>query len=166
MANILELPSKDGNITPEKARKLRQMQFHDKTAYVLGLRYRWDPLLSMNPARRFAHFMPPWYLVDCVIFQTCAACSSSPMRPGRPVGLEIDIKAGQREETTIKPSVKKCFKGLVWLKQEEVLIWFEEETFAWLQWAPLAGLSAGGALESAGGSRIIMHIGRGGNVSL
>ena len=52
------------------------------------------------------------------------------MRPGRPVGLEIDIKAGQREETTIKSSVKNGFKGLVRLKQEEVLIWFEEETFA------------------------------------
>merc|ERR1711978_217455 len=24
----------DGNVTPEKARKSRQMQFHDKTAYV------------------------------------------------------------------------------------------------------------------------------------
>ena len=34
VANIFELPSKDGNITPEKARKSRQMQFHDKTAYV------------------------------------------------------------------------------------------------------------------------------------
>ena len=87
------------------------------------------------------------------------------MRPGRPVGLEIDIKAGQREETTIKSSVKNGFKGLVRLKQEEVLIWFEEETFAWLQWAPLAGLSAGGAQESAGGSRIKMHIRRGANVS-
>ena len=33
MANIFEFLSKDGNITPEKARKLLQMQFHDKTAY-------------------------------------------------------------------------------------------------------------------------------------
>ena len=31
---MFELPSEDGNITPEKVRKLRQMQFHDKTAYV------------------------------------------------------------------------------------------------------------------------------------
>ena len=38
MANIFEFLSKDGNITPEKARKSRQMQFHDKTAYVWGLR--------------------------------------------------------------------------------------------------------------------------------
>ena len=30
MANIFEFLSKDGNITPEKARKSRQMQFHDK----------------------------------------------------------------------------------------------------------------------------------------
>ena len=60
MANIFELPSKDGNITPEKVRNSRQMQLCDKTAYVLGLRYRWDHLLSMNPARRLAHFMPPW----------------------------------------------------------------------------------------------------------
>ena len=49
-----------GNITPEKVRKSRQMQFLDKTAYVWGLRYRWDPSLSMNPIRRFAYFMPPW----------------------------------------------------------------------------------------------------------
>ena len=34
MANIFEFISKDGNITTEKARKSRQMQFHDKTAYV------------------------------------------------------------------------------------------------------------------------------------
>ena len=34
MANIFEFLSKDGNITPVKARKSRQMQFHDKTAYV------------------------------------------------------------------------------------------------------------------------------------
>ena len=34
MANIVEFLSKDENITPEKARKSRQMQFHDKTAYV------------------------------------------------------------------------------------------------------------------------------------
>ena len=31
---IFELPSKDGNITPEKARKSRQMQLRDKTMYV------------------------------------------------------------------------------------------------------------------------------------
>ena len=34
MANIFEFLSKDGNITPEKAHKSCQMQFHDKTAYV------------------------------------------------------------------------------------------------------------------------------------
>ena len=34
MANIFEFLSKYGNITPEKARKSRQIQFHDKTAYV------------------------------------------------------------------------------------------------------------------------------------
>ena len=60
MANIFEFLSKGGNITPEKVRKSRQMQFHDKTAYDCGLRYRWDPSLSMNPVRQFAHFMPPW----------------------------------------------------------------------------------------------------------
>ena len=35
------------------------MQFRDKTAYVWGLRYRWDPSLSRNPVPRFRHFMPP-----------------------------------------------------------------------------------------------------------
>ena len=48
MANIFEFLSKDGNIPPEKVRKSRQMQFHDKTAYVWGLRYRWNPSLSMK----------------------------------------------------------------------------------------------------------------------
>ena len=59
MANILEFLSKDGNITPEKARKSRQMQFRDKTAYVWGLSYRWDPSLSMSPVRWLVHFMHP-----------------------------------------------------------------------------------------------------------
>ena len=39
MANKFEFLSKDGNITAEKARKSRQMQFCEKTAYVWGLRY-------------------------------------------------------------------------------------------------------------------------------
>ena len=43
MANIFELLSKDGIITPEKARKSRQMQFRNKTGYVWGLCCRWDP---------------------------------------------------------------------------------------------------------------------------
>ena len=34
--------------------------FHDKTAYVWGLRYQWDPSLSRNPVSRFPHIMPPW----------------------------------------------------------------------------------------------------------
>ena len=34
MANIFEFLPKDGKITPENARKSRQMQFHNKTAYV------------------------------------------------------------------------------------------------------------------------------------
>ena len=58
VANIFELPSKGGNITPEKARKSQQVQFCDKTAYVWGLCYQWDPSLSMIPALRIAHFMP------------------------------------------------------------------------------------------------------------
>ena len=35
------------------------MQFRDKTAYVWGLRYRWDPSLSRNWVPWFPHFMPP-----------------------------------------------------------------------------------------------------------
>ena len=46
-------------------RKSRQMQFRDKTAYVWGLRYRWDPSLSRNPVLRFLHFMPPWCKLPC-----------------------------------------------------------------------------------------------------
>ena len=39
VANIFELPWKDGNFRSEKAWKLWQMQLCDKTAYVLGLLY-------------------------------------------------------------------------------------------------------------------------------
>ena len=60
MAIIFKLPSKDGNITPEKACKSRQMQPLDKTAYVRGLHYRCDPSQSRKPLRRLPHFMPPW----------------------------------------------------------------------------------------------------------
>ena len=50
-----------GILPLKKPRKSRQMQFHDKTAYVWGLRYQWYSSLSMKPVRRFAHFMPPWF---------------------------------------------------------------------------------------------------------
>ena len=66
MTNIFEFLSKDGNITPEKAHKSRQMQFHDKTAYVWGHRYWWDPSLLMNPfvgSRTLCH---PGCYTDCV----------------------------------------------------------------------------------------------------
>ena len=36
------------------------MWFRGKTAYVWGLRYRWDPSLSRNLIPRFPHFVPPW----------------------------------------------------------------------------------------------------------
>ena len=68
MANIFEFLSKDENITPQKARKSGQMQFHDKTSYVWGLRYRWDPSLSRNPVPRLPHFMPPWHEVNLCIW--------------------------------------------------------------------------------------------------
>ena len=54
-------------MTSEKARKSQQMQFRDKTAYVWDLRYRWDPLLSMKPLRRFAHFLPPWSALSTLV---------------------------------------------------------------------------------------------------
>ena len=44
-----------------------QMQGHDKTAYVWGLRYGWDPSLSMSPACRLAHFIPP-----CLLLRSCS----------------------------------------------------------------------------------------------
>ena len=59
MANIFEFLSQGGNFTPEKALKSRQMQFHDRTAYVWGLRYRWDPSLSRNLIPRFPYIKPP-----------------------------------------------------------------------------------------------------------
>ena len=39
------------------------MQFRDKTAYVWGLRYRWDLSLSRNLITRFPHFWSPWLYV-------------------------------------------------------------------------------------------------------
>ena len=62
MANIFEFLSKDGNITPEKARKSRQMQFHDKTAYVwmgilpLKKRVNRDKCSFMTKQRMFGVF--------------------------------------------------------------------------------------------------------------
>ena len=53
------------------------MQFHNKTAYVLGLRYRWDPSLSMNPVRSTAHFMPPCIIV--YIYHYTCRCGCIPM---------------------------------------------------------------------------------------
>ena len=41
------------------------MQFCDKTAYVWGLRYRWDPLLSRNLIPWFPHFKPPCWVWQC-----------------------------------------------------------------------------------------------------
>ena len=87
MANTFEFLSKDGNITPEKARKSRQMQFHDKTAYVwmgiLPLKKRVNRdkcsfatkqrmlgvFVLRNPVPRFPHFMPPCP-VKCQHIQT------------------------------------------------------------------------------------------------
>ena len=44
------------------------MQFRDKTAYVWGLRYRWDPSLSRIPDPRIPHFMPPCFLLLLFLF--------------------------------------------------------------------------------------------------
>ena len=52
------------------------MQFCDKTAYVWGLRYRWDPSLLMNPVRRFAHFMPPCCIKHQILKEFPLALSS------------------------------------------------------------------------------------------
>ena len=45
--------------SPKKSVNRDKCVFHDKTAYVWGLRYRWDPLLSRNLIPRFPHFKPP-----------------------------------------------------------------------------------------------------------
>ena len=58
------------------------MQFRDKTAYVWGLRYRWDPSLSRNPVPRFPHFMPPWCSVRRQSFaKPCPGLSERLFRP-------------------------------------------------------------------------------------
>ena len=84
------------------------MQFRDKTAYVWGLRYRWDPLLSRNPVPRFPHFMPPCLLLNldfsaikitlhCNSFNICC-CGT---------GLAF-LLSGSSESSTVK-TVKTCF---------------------------------------------------------
>ena len=45
--------------SPKKRVNRDKCVFHDKTAYVGGLRYRWDPLLSRNLIPRFPYFKPP-----------------------------------------------------------------------------------------------------------
>merc|ERR1711978_18744 len=64
----------DGNVTPEKARKSRQMQFRDKTAYVWGLRYRGSripgsPTLC-HPALTYSCIL--WHILaySCIIWHT------------------------------------------------------------------------------------------------
>ena len=64
MANIFEFLSKDGNITPEKARKSRQMQFRDKCSFATKQRmfgvFAIDEILRYR-GTRFPHFMPSWF---------------------------------------------------------------------------------------------------------
>ena len=116
MANIFEFLSKDGNITPEKARKSRQMQLCDKTAYVWGLCYRWDPSLSRNPVSRFPHFMPPWsqvllrgdlngsylpFYLQCVssLARDCTlARSKQGKRHEQAIGSSLSLWLSQRED--------------------------------------------------------------------
>ena len=50
--------------SPKKRVNRDKCVFRDKTAYVWGLRYRWDPLLSRNLIPRFPHFKPPWFRLN------------------------------------------------------------------------------------------------------
>ena len=106
MANIFEFLSKDGNITPEKVRKSRQMQFRDKTAYVWGLCYRWVPSLSMIPARRIAHFMPPWLRL-------------SPL--WAPKTLPSQQGAHNAQHTTCTPAIKETHLSPTCSKKETTM---------------------------------------------
>ena len=55
-------------ILPLKKRVNRdKCSFTTKQRMFGGLRYRWDPSLSLNPVRRFAHFMPPWAEMSKII---------------------------------------------------------------------------------------------------
>ena len=47
MANIFEFLSKDGNITPEKVRESRQMQFHDKNVVIARFRDKNEVFISV-----------------------------------------------------------------------------------------------------------------------
>ena len=49
--------------SPKKRVNRDKCVFRDKTAYVWGLRYRWDTLLSRNLIPRFPHFKPPWSML-------------------------------------------------------------------------------------------------------
>ena len=70
---MFELPSKDGNITPEKVRKSRQMEFRDKTAYV------W----VVCPMSRPPHFLPPWSRFSLIRLKFHIVCQVLDLLPGR-----------------------------------------------------------------------------------
>ena len=56
-------------ILPLKKRVNRdKCSFTTKQRMFLG--YRWDPSLSMNPVRQFAHFMSPWDLPELRFFSS------------------------------------------------------------------------------------------------
>ena len=50
------------------------MRFRDKTAYVWGLRYRWDPSLSRNLIPRFPHFVPPCWTRKLFLRKETSSC--------------------------------------------------------------------------------------------
>ena len=73
MSQIYELPSKDGNITSEKVRKSRQMEFRDKTAYV------W----VVCPMSRRLHFLLPWSRFSLIRLKFHIVCQVLDLLPGR-----------------------------------------------------------------------------------
>ena len=91
MANIFELPSKYGNITPEKAFKLQQMQFCDKCSFTTKqpmfgvfavdeiLRYQGSPFPASHtlcyPAVQYCICVLFFFLLDFYISDVANACS-------------------------------------------------------------------------------------------
>ena len=82
------------------------MQFRDKTAYVWGLCYRWVPSLSMIPARRIAHFMPPWLRL-------------SPL--WAPKTLPSQQGAHNAQHTTCTPAIKETHLSPTCSKKETTM---------------------------------------------
>ena len=130
-------------------RKSQQIQFQDKTAYVWGLRYRWDPSLSMNPVRRFAHFMPPWLRLhgidtiqlnfDCCCLFLLGSCFDTFHHRDAALCIKVEIgNEAMRRWATLSWRPFWTEQKYIWSHWLQKLMWNEKNWLAYFgdtQWS-------------------------------